>query len=71
MLDRLFKYWSLGILPVTAVFALSYIIAVVPHLGAVLVTIALFVGTPIIVGNVIMFEKERKERLKVKLSKKK
>ena len=69
MLDKLFKYWSLGILPVTAVFALSYIIAVVPHLGAVLVTVALFIGTPIFVGNIIMFEKERKDRLKAKLKK--
>jgi hypothetical protein len=71
MLDRLFKYWSLGILPVMAVFVLSYIIAVVPHLGAVIVTLALFIGTPVLVGNIIMFEKERKERLKAKLSKKK
>jgi hypothetical protein len=71
MLDKLFKYWSIGLLPVLSVFILSYIIAVVPHLGAVLVTLLLFIGTPILVGNVIVFEKERKERLKTKLSRKK
>jgi hypothetical protein len=71
MLDKLFKYWSIGLLPVLSVFVLSYIIAVVPHLGAVLVTLLLFIGTPILVGNVIVFEKERKERLKTKLSRKK
>ena len=70
-MDRLFKYWSVGVLPVVSVFAISYVIAVVPHLGAIFVTLALFVGTPILVGNVIVFEKERKERLKEKLGKKK
>ena len=71
MFDKLFKYWSVGILPVMAVFVLSYIIAVVPHLGVIVVTLAFLVGTPILVGNVIMFEKERKERLKARLHKKK
>lgn len=71
MLDKLFKYWAVGILPVVAVFALSYIIAVVPHMGAIFVTAALFIGTPILVGNVIVFEKERQARLKERFSKKK
>jgi len=71
MLDKLFKYWSIGVLPVMAVFALSYVIAVVPHLGAIVVTVALFIGIPVFVGNIIVFEKERKERLKAKLSRKK
>ena len=71
MLDRLFKYWSVGILPVMAVFVLSYIVAVVPHLGVIVVTLAFLIGTPIFVGNIIVFEKERKQRLKDKLSRKK
>ena len=71
MLDKLFKYWSIGLLPVMAVFILSYIIAVVPHLGAIVVSVLLFIGIPILVGNIITYEKERKERIKQKLSKKK
>lgn len=71
MFDKLFKYWSVGVLPVMAVFALSYIIAVVPHLGAIIVSLLFFIGTPILVGNVIVFEKERKERIKQRLSRKK
>jgi uncharacterized membrane protein len=69
MLDKLFKYWSVGILPVMAVFVLSYIIAVVPHLGAIVITLLFLVGTPIFVGNIIMFEKERKDRLKARIKK--
>lgn len=71
MLDKLFKYWSIGVLPVMAVFVLSYIIAIVPHLGTVLISILFFIGTPILVGNVIMFEKERKARIKERLHRKK
>ena len=71
MLDKLFKYWSVGVLPVMAVFALSYIIAVVPHLGAIVVSLLFFIGTPILVGNVIVFEKERKVRIKERLGRKK
>lgn len=71
MLDRMFKYWSIGLLPVMAVFILSYIIAIVPNLGFILVSILLFIGTPILVGNVIVFEKERKARIKEKLGRKK
>ena len=71
MLDKLFKYWSIGVLPVMAVFALSYIIAIVPRLGEVLVVIVVFIFIPVFVGNIIVFEKERKERIKAKLSRKK
>ena len=71
MLDKMFKYWSVGVLPVMAVFILSYVIAVVPHLGVIVVSLAFFILTPIFVGNVIVFEKERKARLKEKLSRKK
>lgn len=71
MLDRLFKYWSIGVLPVMAVFALSYLIAMVPNLGVILAALALFVLMPTFVGNIIVFEKERKERINARLSKQK
>lgn len=71
MLDKLFKYWAHGVLPVMAVFALSYIITVVPNLDFIFISIALFVGIPTFVGYAIATEKERNARIKERLGKKK
>lgn len=71
MLDKLFKYWAHGVLPVMAVFALSYVIAVVPNLGVVFISAAFFVGVPTLIGYLIVTEKERNARIKERLSKKK
>lgn len=71
MLDKLFKYWAHGVLPVMAVFALSYVIAVVPNLGIVFISLAFFVGVPTLIGYIIVTEKERNARIKERLSKKK
>ena len=71
MLDKLFRYWSIGVLPVMAVFALSYLVAMVPNLGVIVAAFALFILMPTFVGNIIVFEKERKECIKARLSNKK
>jgi hypothetical protein len=71
MLDKLFKYWSIGVLPVMAVFATSYILAVVPALGIFFVSLAFFIGIPTFIGYLIVTEKERKARIKERLKRKK
>ena len=71
MLDKLFKYWAHGVLPVMAVFALSYIIAVIPSLGIAFILLAFFVGVPTLIGYIIVTEKDRNARIKERLSKKK
>lgn len=71
MLDKLFKYWAHGVLPVMAVFALSYIIAVVPNLGVAFISLAFFIGVPTLIGYIIVTEKDRNARIKERLGKKK
>lgn len=71
MLDKLFKYWAHGVLPVMAVFALSYVIAVVPNLDVVFISIAFFIGVPTLIGYLVVTEKERNARIKERLTKKK
>lgn len=63
MLEKLFKYWKVGMIPVMSLFAFGYVLMIIQEQEFVFATVASLIIAPIFIGSVIMSSKKPSVRV--------